>query len=233
MHKHAEYLAADDSTAHSEDPRNSRYSPEGDRAARNCVIGFEETSALAGLQMQLATLYHRSRPLQPGLTHTAVVFHKGFFLLDIFSRRGGPLNGALLVYPPHGMTNVRLRFHPNGEHPMPVPKEDQGNTWLGTAINLFSEPMRLLESLPAVPRIHAVYGRTRKTVDGHFHYPGEAPHAGVGASNRGNVGLVPKKPLKAKTRYDCTAKVVLPGGETLSYEWWFDTRKKTKKARRR
>jgi len=233
MRKHAEYLAADDSEAHRENPANDRYSPEGDRAAKNCVIGFEEASTLSGLEMQFATLYHRSRPLQPGLTRTALVFHKGFFLLDVFSHRGGPLAKALLVYPPHGMQDVMLRFHRSGERPMPVPEEAARNTFLGTAINLFSEDLRLLESLPASPTIEATQGPRRKAVPGYAHHPGHPPNTRVGLSNRGNVALVPSKPLKARSRYDCVAVVHLPGGTTIRYRWWFETAKPTRRRGRR
>ncbi|MDF1701643.1 MAG: hypothetical protein P1V36_10855, partial [Planctomycetota bacterium] len=228
MIKHAEYLARHPGApAHDEQPGTPGYSPEGARAGQNCIIGHGDTGALSALQMHLATLYHRTRPLQPGLTHTAIVFHRGVFLLNVFERRGGPLKGALLVYPPHGMEGVALRFHPHGENPMPVAGVKKGSHMLGTAVNVFSEPLRLAHTLAEEPTL-AVFRPRKKArpLESHFHFPGKPPAAKVGASNRGCVARIPKKPLRGKTRYVATTRIPLPDGTVFDYAWSFTTGRK-------
>lgn len=220
MRKHAEYAAHYRLQTHEEDPKRPLYSPEGDRAGRNSIIGWGDTSMLSALEMHFATLFHRTRPLQPGLTHTAIVFHQGIFMLNVFERRGGPLKDAILVYPPHGMEDAPTKFHPQGEHPMPVPGKP-GN--LGTAINVFSEPLRLAPSLSSVPTLSVIPRRKKNSVEGHFHYPGNPPNAKVAASNRGIVALIPSAPLRAKTDYACRVEIPMPGGKTFAYRWTFKT----------
>jgi hypothetical protein len=229
MVKHASYLARNGETTHSEDAARPGYSPEGAQAGENCILGFGDRSAYSALEMELATLYHRTRPLQPGLTHTAIVFHQGIFLLNVFQRRGGPLKDAVLVYPPHGMEDVPLRFHAHGENPMPVADVRRDAHTLGTAISLFSEPLRLAPSLPEVPildvhRQRRGSRRTPKPLTTHFHYPGLPPGADVGASNRGCIARIPTQPLKPKSRYVATVNLVLPDGSRFAYAWGFRTR---------
>ncbi len=220
MRKHAEYAAAYDSQTHEENPKLPLYTPEGDRAGRNSIIGWGDASALSALKMQFATLFHRTRPLQPGLTHTAIIFHKGVFMLNVFEHRGGPLKDAILVYPPHGMEKVRIRFHPQGEHPRPVPEK---SSLLGTAVNVFSEPLYWISDLPAAPRLVVRAKRKKRPVEGHFHYPGKPPHPGVTASNRGNVALIPYIALNPKTEHACEVEVPMPSGKPFVYRWMFTT----------
>ncbi len=226
MRKHAEYLARNGGEAHEEQPGKPGYTPEGARAASGCIIGHGDSSSYSAVEMHLATMYHRTRPLQPGLERTAMVFHKGRFLFDVFTHRGGPYEDALLVYPPHGMQGVRTTFHEQGESPMPVSGVKADGNGLGTAVNVFSEPLRTATSLPERPTLMLVSTKRRKApVAGHFHFPGEPPGARAGASNRGNVVLVPKRALRPRTRYAASTRIVLPGGTSFVYRWWFETAK--------
>ena len=233
MGKHAAYLALHGGDRHSEDPKRNGYTPEGALAAQRCIVTEGDTSMLEALQMHLSTLYHRTRPLQPGLTHTALVFHKGISLLDVFSRRGGPMKDALLVFPPHGMLGAHGRFNFGGESPMPVKDvKGQGNL-LGLAVGLFSEPLRTADSLAATPSLTLRYGKLRtKTVEGRLHYPGHAPNARAGTSNRGNVAFLPERWLRPRTRHDAVLEVQLPGGRAFTYRWWFVTRSEPRRRRR-
>jgi hypothetical protein len=151
------------------------------------------------------------------------VFEHGIFLLNVFERRGGPLADALLVYPPHGMENVRRSFHLEGENPMPIPGPRRETVSLGTAVNVFSEPLRIAESLSQRPRLDLSAGRRNKPVAAHFHFPGAPPDPLVGASNRGCVVRVPERPLKPRTRYEAHAHIVLPDGGVFDYRWRFRT----------
>lgn len=233
MGKHAKYLAMHGGDPHAEDSKLNGYTPEGALAARRCIITEGDASMLEALQMHLTTLYHRTRPLQPGLTHTAMVFHQGISLLDVFSRRGGPMKDALLVYPPHGMLGAHSRFNFGGESPMPVKDvKGQGNL-LGTAVGLFSEPLRTAQRLDAQPSITLQYGKRRtKTVAGQLHYPGHAPSARAGASNRGNVAFIPERWLVQRMRHKAVLEVRLPGGRMFTYRWWFVTRVEPRRRRR-
>jgi len=235
MRKHAAYLALHPEDAHVEDPAKTGFSPEGEHAARNCIIGHGDASMVTAMQMHFATMYHRTRPLQPGLMKSAMVFHQESFLFDVFTHRGGLLKDALLVYPPHGMEEVPTRFHPQGESPMPVDVEAHGNR-LGTAVNVFSEPLRIAESLAEPPRLTLQQIRPRSRRDdghvfGQVHFPGQPPSARAGASNRGCVALVPAAPLRPKSRFEGFVHVVLPGGEPFGYRWWFETAAEARRPR--
>jgi len=226
MRDHAEYAASSGVETHEEEPGHPRYTKAGDAAGRSSVIGWEETSILGGLSVQLATMYHRTRVLQPGLTHTALVLHKGVFMLNVFARRGGPLKDAILVYPPHGMANVLTRFHPPGESPMPT--EDRAGL-LGTAVNVFCETLILAEPPAKAPTLDLVKGRKRKPVEGAFHYPGHPPGTAAGSANRGNVSFVPSLPLRPRSDYACTTEVAMPNGATFTYAWTFSTGRSAKR----
>jgi hypothetical protein len=215
--------------AHTESATKAGYTPEGARAARNCIIGHGDRSMISAMQMHLATLYHRTRPLQPGLMKTAMVFHEGSFLFDVFTHRGGPMKDALLVFPPHGMRRVECQFHPEGESPMPVKAEEANSNRLGTAIAVFSEPLHLATSLPAEPKIRLTdvvrrKKRDRGLVAAHVYFPGSPPSERAGPSNRGCVAMIPKIALRPKRRYLAFLEMVLPDGRAFSYSWWFETR---------
>ncbi|MDJ0521313.1 MAG: hypothetical protein QNJ90_04490 [Planctomycetota bacterium] len=224
MRKHAAYLARHGGEAHAEDPAKPGYTPEGERAAKSSIIGHGDTSMFSAMKMHLATMYHRTRPLQPGLMRTAMVFHQGTFLFDVFTHRGGPQKDALLVFPPHGAANVRVRFHEQGESPMPVVGVPADGNRLGTAVNVFSEPLRTATKLASRPRLTLRRdGRRTRPLEGRLQYPGHAPSARAGISNRGSVAFIPVAPLRSRSRYRAEARIVLPGGAVFDYRWWFET----------
>ena len=107
---------------------------------------------------------------------------------------------------------------------MPVAGIEHGTHRLGTAVNLFSEPMRTASTLTEVPTLEIHAGRRRRDVEARLHYPGHPPSERAGPSNRGIVARIPTRPLRAKHRYHARTRLVLPGGRVFTYQWWFTTR---------
>ena len=234
---HADYCVENGYQGHVQDPKGKAYTKAGAVAGMQCVLGYEVKTVLEGIGQQFATLYHRNGLLQPGLTHTAMAVHRGVFGANVRDAADGPLKACILLYPPHGMEDVDLRFYVGGENPMPVANRLAGIQNLGTSVGLFAGPFEQQHSLTEKPQLSVaeLIGAKRRVGSSFrldLHYPGNIPNERVHFSNFGNVALTPPRPLEKKTTYRCRIRTPLPPGVTLpwgpapaifEHEWEFST----------
>ena len=225
MRLHIDYMRSNDVTGHDELPGLPNYTREGAEAGMRCVIAGRVASCLDGLFAQLDTLYHRNSVLRPSLLKSAMVFHRGAFMMDVWKHTGGFLRQAIIAYPPHGMVNVRRRFHRGGEIPMPVPDTPPGGQRLGTAIGVYGVGLENRMDELADPQLLAASERG-EVIHGAFHYPFHDPGTGIGKSNHGAVALVPYESLHPNALVRCSVRVTFKaedGGSVFTYEWEFRT----------
>jgi hypothetical protein len=136
--KHAEYLqlhpdqAAAWPDAHEEYPDREGYSPEGAFAGTHSVIAPGKENVKDAIDAWMATFYHRTPLLMPGLVRIGWALEHRYAILDCASMCGAAPYAMDVVWPASGATGVPLQFAP--ELPNPVPKEDQSN--LGYPITL-------------------------------------------------------------------------------------------------
>lgn len=237
MRAHADYLATNKTFGHTETPGSPGYSKEGDEAGKSCLLGWGSRTCLAGVQGQLNTLFHRSGALSPEMSGSAVMLSEGTFLLSWSKIASSALAGRVLVYPPHGMTNVPCRSELASE--MPCPVDDKAGRQFGTAVGIYAASLQFATSLPEKPTLTLVpldaKGNAGPAVEGEFHYPGHG--AGGSKDYNGNVALIPGSPLRPETLYRASINVLLPSrpGATarqdfapFTCEWEFETGKEVK-----
>jgi hypothetical protein len=233
---HGEYCVANGYRGHHQDPTKKAYSPQGARSGAESVLGYGIETFVEGVEQQLATLYHRSGLLQPGLTHTGMALHRRVFGANVRDSVDGPLRANVVVVPPHGMESAPREFNPGGETPMPVANRLVGVARLGTSVGAYAGPMEHAQHLAERPslRVTRLIGSKRKPGPSFrldLYYPGKTPNPGVPRSNFGNVALTPPRPLEARTTYLCRIRIALPGGAKTAldeagpfeYEWEFTT----------
>ena len=246
MRAHGDYLARNKVMGHGETEGKPGFSTEGRDAGNSCVLGYEKRSHVDGIREQLTTLFHRTMCLAPDLSGSAMALEKGTFLTSVSKLVASPLKGKVLVYPPHGMTDVPCEFSIGGEMPMPVAGDPSPNH-LGTPVGIFAMGLYRVESLPEKPAFKLValdpstpLGTSARgnasSVDGTLHYPGNVP-AGGDRNYMGNVAFTPKSFLKPDTRYRATISVLIPKTRgatapgdfaTFAYEWEFRTGKRAR-----
>ncbi len=241
MRAHANYLALNHAMGHEENAGSPGYSAEGNDAGTTSLLGWGRKTYLGGVQGQLATLIHRSGALSPNMSGSALLLSQGTFFLSWSKIASSPLSGRVLVYPPHGMTNVACRSELAMESPCPV---DDRNKPLGTAVGIFTHSLIFANSPAEKPTLTLVpldaAGNAGPAVEGEFHYPGRG--AGGSTSTMGNIALIPGSPLRPETRYRATISALLPKGSgsgaaargdsvPFTYEWEFETGKDVKPGR--
>jgi len=141
---------------HEEDPGKNGYSPEGNRAGINSVLGTQK-NPLDGIKGMFTTLYHRNPFLMPHLTRVGLGCEGGVYACDIHTFSSGGTN-KLICYPFPRQTDVEVRGHL--EWPRQVP--DNYNGPLGTMIAI-----RFLNGW--TPKFHSAIIRQTKTNE-------EVPH---------------------------------------------------------
>ena len=235
MRLHADYLIQNKKMGHGETEVRPGFTKEGLSAGMTCVMGYDKSSHQAGINEQLQTLFHRSSCLAPDLSGSAMVLHRGVFLISTTRFVRSRLRGKVLVYPPHGMKAVPRSFSAGGEIPMPIDRRPARNR-LGTCVGVFAMGLYWSKDLPEAPKLKLVAlgprGRTRSVL-GKVFYPGHVPPvSGLEKNYRGNVAFVPTRPLKPRTTYRAvvTVSVGPPSRrardrthKTFSYEWEFTT----------
>lgn len=214
---HARYLAKHPAQAakwpdaHEEYPDQEGCTAEGAFGGLHSVIAPGVRTAVDALTEWMGTFYHRLPLLDPGLVGIGWGYEKEIAVLDSGSMVAPSEVVTTVVWPAANATGVPLAFVP--ELPNPVPGERQ-ESW-GYPITY----QRFVDSSGAdVSLVLHVDGAGGAEVDAHLLTPSNAKNPDLAPKDA--WCLIPKSPLKPKTRYRVTARPTV--GST--YEWTFTTK---------
>ncbi|MBI1832591.1 MAG: DUF4339 domain-containing protein [Planctomycetes bacterium] len=135
---HARYLVINDGhpaleglKAHDEDKSLPGFSEEGRAAGKASDIAIGDNEPLDGLDGWMATLYHRTPLLEPGLASVGFGCARGrrqgwVTVMNVSSGRGKSAHAEAVLYPAPNQTDVPLNFPNGGEEPNPIPEDKTG-----------------------------------------------------------------------------------------------------------
>jgi hypothetical protein len=212
MQAHAEYMHANRTLTHYQDPNRPKASAAGAAAGKACNVTSWGRSHKEMLQEFLLTLFHRDALLAPELSASALLVHQGYGLSDVRTNLDAAMKGGVLIYPPHGHQQAPTRFA-RGERPHPVSPAHNRKP-MGPPIGMFQQQLWFTDYFSVEPQLSVVlHGRrTDRPVSGPvFHAANSPPHirdAGL-TGYAGAISLLPSKSLASHRSYGAQLNVGL------------------------
>lgn len=230
---HADYLIQNYDAAfagklnvHDEDPKLPGFSELGKRAAKASVISqsFGRGDPLLGIDLWMASFYHRIPLLDPGLTKIGVGFARRekdngcFVVVDKTGGKSRPKQGRVVVYPVPDQKNVqRLFCYGFPEIPNPLPNNgDSKKAGHPITVTFF------LDKVAVTGATASLKDEEGKDVPVWLSWAEKPAVRGYAGSS---ICLIPKAPLQANTTYTVTA-ACKNAGKDWKDTWKFTTGEK-------
>lgn len=222
---HARYLVINEGhpaleglKAHDEDQSLPGFSEEGRTAGKASDIAIGDNEPLDGLDGWMATLYHRTPIMEPGLTTVGFGCARGrrqgwVTVLNVASGRGKSSRAEPVLYPVPNQTDVPLNFPNGGEEPNPIPEDKTGRAGFPITAFFSLGPMpknatgRLTNDQGA--EVPCWFSSPEKLANPKF------PQGPV-------LCLIPKAPLKINARFHVHFQAER-AGKTWQQQWSFTT----------
>lgn len=193
---HARYLVKNPGDGHEEDKAKDGYSEEGARAGENGLLG-RKVSLLANVDGQLATVYHRAGMIEPRLLATGSGLagrgEDSHVVVDVASAISNSSQLEPVAYPPDGATDAYLLMWP--ERPSPLDTELDWKVGYPVTLGFYEKADTIRN---ATIKLLEQSGKTE--VPCWISTP-EKPATDKFDHNDGMICGIPKKPLKARTKY--------------------------------
>ncbi|MFO0863583.1 MAG: CAP domain-containing protein [Gemmataceae bacterium] len=184
--------------AHDEDMTLPGATAEGKDAGKKAVIALGDHDPRDAVDGWMATLYHRIPILEPNLKQVGFGLARGDRLgwITVLNLMSGKTRGRPheVLYPVPDQSDVPLHFPPGGEVPDPIPEDKDKKA--GYPITLFFP----YES-PLVGATGRLEDGDGNRVDVWFSSPDKHANPKYDKHQGNTVCLIPKDPLKAKTKY--------------------------------
>lgn len=229
---HADYLIQNLEAAekgklnvHDEDAKLPGFSEAGRKAAKASVIAQGTGGVpLFGVDVWVDSYLHRTPLLDPALTRVGVGLAKSgrswAFVLDSKSGRDtSKASGAGVCYPVDKQKDVPLLLsHGWPEFPNPIPDgQEPGKTGLPITVAFYPAKMPSIKNVTA-----SLKDGAGNAVEHWLFWPEKPAVKGFGGNT---ICLLPKAPLKAKTKYTVEVQGQVNGAEWKK-AWSFETGEK-------
>jgi hypothetical protein len=226
---HADYLMANFEAVfngrvniHDEDPKLPGYSEAGKKAAKSSVIAqaFGRGDTLMGIDVWMASFYHRVPLLDPGLTKVGIGYSRQpdgacFLVVDTKNGKTKPKEDRIMCYPVKDQKGVPCLFSSGfPENPNPIP--DNGSSRKAghpITVSFFADRLNITGATA-----------TLKDEDGNevpvwLSSPEKPAVKGYG---RNAICLIPKAPLQPNTTYEVRV-ACKQNGKEWKETWKFTT----------
>jgi hypothetical protein len=230
---HADYLLKNFDAAfagqinvHDEDPKLPGFSEAGRKAARASVVSQARGAGdpLLGLDVWLASFYHRVPLLDPGLARVGIAFVRQedggcFVVVDTKSGKVRPKDDWIVSYPVNKQRQVPCVFCMGfPELPNPLPgngaSKDAGHP---ITVSFFMDK-------PTVKGVSGVVkDENGKEVPVWLSSPEKPAIKNYGSNT---ICLIPQAPLQPSTTYTVTVSAQFKGGKQWTDTWKFTTGEK-------
>lgn len=217
--KHADYLSRNNENGEKEDPhtenrKKAAYSPEGQKAAANSLIGFDESSFEKALDNWAGTFIRRCQMIDPSVKKVGFGQMGKICVMDVHSAHA-ETEFEPIIAPFDGQDRLPVRFGYGGDDPDPLPRT--------TKYGDCGYPITIL--FPRSSKVKQVSWTLKdaagKRVDCHTSTPEGrlikhdivVPHA---------IALIPRSRLNENTKYTVWLKCVYDN-KTFEKTWTFTT----------
>ena len=155
MRAHADYMRANRTLTHHQDPQRPKASPEGGLLARPSNVTSQARSYQESTAEFLLTLFHRDGMLAPELRASAMVNRHGFGLVDVRTHMDSPMRGGILIFLPMGYQEAPTQFA-RGERPHPIsPRHNRKR--LGPPIGLYQQQLWFAKGFAQEPELSVFF----------------------------------------------------------------------------